>query len=55
MKKDYEMCGVRFGSVHSVKDLGVLIASNLKYILQGDLSVRKAKMMMGFLKRFLFI
>ncbi len=29
IKKDYEMCGVNIKSVHSVKDLGVTVASNL--------------------------
>ncbi len=31
IKKDYEMCCVIINSVHSVKDLGVTVAFNLKY------------------------
>ncbi len=31
IKSDYEMRGVIIESVHSLKDLGVTVASNLKY------------------------
>ncbi len=32
--KDYELCGVKIKSVYSVKDLGVTVASNLKFSQQ---------------------
>ncbi len=31
IKNDYEMLGVKIKSVHSVKDLGVTVTSNLKF------------------------
>ncbi len=31
IKNDYEMRGVKIKIVHSVKDLGVTVASNLKF------------------------
>ncbi len=31
IKTDYEMCGVKIKSVHSVKDLDVTVTSNLKF------------------------
>ncbi len=48
IKKDYEMCGVQIKSVHSVKDLGVTVASNLKFSQQCNESVRKSKQDDGF-------
>ncbi len=35
IKKGYEMCGVKIKSIHSVKDLGVTVASNLKFSHEG--------------------
>ncbi len=54
IKKDYEMYG-KIKSVHSVKDLGVTIASNLKFSQQCNDSVKKANTMMGLIKIFFFI
>ncbi len=34
IKNDYEMRGVEIKSVHSVKDLGVTVTSNLKFSQQ---------------------
>ncbi len=45
------MCGVKIKSVHSVKDLGVTVASNLKISQQCNASVKKAKRKMGLIKR----
>ncbi len=39
--KDYEMCGVEVKSVHSVKDLGVTVASNIKFSQLCNESVKK--------------
>ncbi len=43
IKKDYEMCGVKIKSVHSVKDHGVTVVSNLKFSQQCNESVKKSK------------
>ncbi len=51
IKKDYEMCGVKLKSVHSVIDLGVTVASNLKFSLQCNESGKRANRMMGLIKR----
>ncbi len=51
IKKDYEMCGVKIESVHSVKDIGVTVASNVKFSQQCNKSVKKANMMIGLTKR----
>ncbi len=53
IKNVYDMRGVRIKSVHSVKDLGVSVTSNLKFIQQCIASVIKAKMMKGLIKRIL--
>ncbi len=50
--KDYEMCGVKIRSVHSIKDLGLTVAFNLKFSQQCNESVKKANRMMGLIKRF---
>ncbi len=42
IKNDYEMCGVKIKTVHSVKDLGVSVTSNLKFSQQCNESVIKA-------------
>ncbi len=59
VEKDYEMRGVKIKSVHSVKDLGVTVMSNLKSSQRRNLSnlnefvficnesVKKANRMMG--------
>ncbi len=54
-KFDYEMNGVKLKSVQCVKDLGVKIASNLKFSQQCVDAANKANRMLGFSKRnFLF-
>ncbi len=40
-KNDYEMRGVKIKSVHSVRDLGVTVTSNLKFSQQCNESVIK--------------
>ncbi len=42
------MWGVNIKSVHSVKDLGVTVASNLKLSQQCDESVKQANRMVGY-------
>ncbi len=42
-KDDYEMRGIKNKSVHSVKDVGVTIASNLKFSQQCNESIKKKK------------
>ncbi len=55
MKLDYETRGVKLKSVQCVKDLGVRIASNLKFSQQCIDAANKANRMLGFIKRnFLF-
>ncbi len=51
IKKDYEMCGIKIKSVHSVEDLGITVASNLKFSQQCNKSVKKANRMIGLIKR----
>ncbi len=49
------MSGVKLKSVQCVKDLGVKIASNLKFLHQCIDAANKANRMLGFIKRnFLF-
>ncbi len=50
-KIDYEMNGVKLDSVQCVKDLGVLLASNLKLFLQCKDAAGKANRMLGFINR----
>ncbi len=47
----YEMSGVKLDSVQCVKDLGVSIASNLKFLQQCKDAAGKANRMLGFLNR----
>ncbi len=42
IKNDYEVRGVKIKCVHSVKDLGVSVASNLKFSQHCNESVIKA-------------
>ncbi len=51
LKYDYEMSGEKLESVHCVKDLGVTIASNLKFSQQCKEAASKANRMLGFIKR----
>ncbi len=54
-KFDYEMRGVKLKSVQCTKDLGVKIASNLKFLQQCIDAANRANRMLGFIKRnFLF-
>ncbi len=48
---DYEMNGTNIESVQRVKDLGVTIASNLKFSQQCNDAARKANRMLGFISR----
>ncbi len=48
-KYEYEMGGVKLESVHSVKDLGVTITSNLKFSQHCKEAVCKANKMLGFI------
>ncbi len=50
-KTDYEMNGVKLDSVQCVKDLGVSIASNLKFFRQCMDAPGKANGMLGFINR----
>ncbi len=50
-KFDYEMSGVKLKSVQYVKDLGVKIASNLKFSQQCIDAANKANRMLGFIKK----
>ncbi len=49
LKYDYEMSGVELESVQCVKDLGVTIASNLKFSQQCKGAAGKAKIMLDFM------
>ncbi len=53
------MRGIKNKSVHSVKDVGVTIASNLKFSQQCNESIKKKKKkkkrMMGLIKIFFFV
>ncbi len=51
IKKDYEMRGVKIKSVHSVKNLSVLVTFNLKFSQQCNESVIKANRMVGLINR----
>ncbi len=48
-KFDYEMCGIKLKSVQCTKDLGVKIASNLKFSQQCVDAANKANRMLGFI------
>ncbi len=50
-KFDYEMNGVKLDSLQCVKDLGISIASNLKFSRQCKDAVDKANRMLGFINR----
>ncbi len=50
-KFDDEMNGVKLDSVRCVKDLGVSIASNLKFSQQCKDATGKANRMLGFINR----
>ncbi len=55
-KFDYEMRGVKLKSVQYIKDLGVKIASNLKFSQQCIDAANNANRRLGFIKRnFIFI
>ncbi len=54
-KFDYEMRGVKLKSVQCVKDLGVKMASNLKFSQQYIDAANKANRMFGLFKRNFFI
>ncbi len=49
-KVDYEMCGVKIKTVHSVKDLGVTVSTNLKFFQQCNEAVKQSKQDVGFNK-----
>ncbi len=51
LKYGYEMRGKELERVHSVKDLGVTITSNLIFSQQCKEAAGKAKRMLGFIKR----
>ncbi len=51
LKYDYEMSGEKLESIHCVKDLGVTITLNLKFIQQCKEAAGKANRMLGFIKR----
>ncbi len=51
LKYDYEISGEKLERVHCVKDLGVTIASNLKFSQQCEEAAGKANRMLGFIKR----
>ncbi len=53
-KSDYEMNGVKLDSVQCVKDLGVSIASNIKFSQQCKEAASKANRMLGFINRNFF-
>ncbi len=50
-KFEYEMRGVKLENVQCVKDLGVKIASNLKFSQQCIDATNKANRMLGFIKK----
>jgi hypothetical protein len=50
-KFNYEMSGVKLESVHCIKDLGVTIASSLKFSQQCKDAAGKANRMLGFINR----
>ncbi len=50
-KFDYEMNGVKLDGVQCVKNLGVSIASNLKFSQQCKDAAGKANRMLGFINR----
>ncbi len=50
-KYNYEMSGEKLESIHCVKDLGVMNASNLKFSHKCKEAKGKANRMLGFIKR----
>ncbi len=48
---EYEMGGLKLGSVHCVKDLGVTVTSNLKFSQDCKEAACKANKMLGFINR----
>ncbi len=50
-KFDYEMNGVKLDSVQCVKDLGVSIASNLKFSQESKDAASKANRMLAFINK----
>ncbi len=48
---DYEMNGTKNESVHCVKDLGVTVASSLKFCQQCKKAAGKANRMLGIINR----
>jgi len=50
-KYDYEMCGLKLESVQCVKDLGVTLMSNLKFLQQCKDAAGKANRMLGYINR----
>ncbi len=50
-KFDYDMNGIKLDSIQHVKDLGVSIASNLKFSQQCKEAVRKINRILGFINR----
>ncbi len=51
LKYDYEMSSVKLESVQCVEDLGVMIASNLKFSQQCKRAADKANRMLVYIKR----
>ncbi len=51
LKHDYEMSGEKLESIQCAKDLGVTIASNLKFSQQYKDAADNANRMLGFIKR----
>ncbi len=54
-KIEYEMNGNKLDSVQSVKELGITIASSLKFSQQCNDTVGKANKMLGFINSFFSI
>ncbi len=50
-KFDYEINSIKFESVQCVKDLGVMVASSLKFFQQCKYAARKSNRMLGFINR----
>ncbi len=55
IKNDFEICGAKVESVHSVKDLGVTVAPRLNFSKQCNASVKKADRIMGLINSFFLI
>ncbi|RUM28548.1 MAG: hypothetical protein DSY42_08205 [Aquifex sp.] len=54
-KYDYEMCGVKLGSVQYVKDIGHTIAWNLKLSQQCKDAAGKANKMLSYINIIFFL